>query len=91
MRRHLVVALTIVALVSVLYAQPLALAGIALYQRTMAPLASAVGLECRFTPSCSHYAEVVIERDGLVIGGLRTIRRIARCGPWTPAGTVDAP
>lgn len=71
--------------------QPLALTGIRAYQRSLAPLVGRLGLRCRFTPTCSHYAEVAIARDGLVIGGLRSIRRIARCGPWTPAGTIDPP
>lgn len=71
--------------------QPLALAGIRAYQRSLAPLVGRLGVRCRFTPSCSHYAEVAIARDGLVSGGLKSIRRIARCGPWTPAGTIDPP
>jgi putative membrane protein insertion efficiency factor len=71
--------------------QPLALTGIRAYQRSLAPLVGRLGLRCRFTPSCSHYAEVVIARDGLMSGGLKSIRRIARCGPWTPAGSVDPP
>jgi putative membrane protein insertion efficiency factor len=61
------------------------------YQRTLSPLASAVGIRCRFTPTCSRYAEVVIARDGLVRGGWKAITRIARCGPWTPYGTRDEP
>lgn len=71
--------------------QPLALTGIRVYQRSLAPLVGRLGLQCRFTPTCSHYAEVVIARDGLVRGGLKSIGRIARCGPWTPAGTIDPP
>ena len=46
---------------------------------------------CRFTPSCSRYAEVVIARDGVVHGGWLALKRLARCGPWTPAGAVDEP
>jgi hypothetical protein len=68
-----------------------ALAGIGFYQRTLSPAVGAVGVRCRFTPSCSRYAEAVIRRDGLVKGGWLAIRRIARCGPWTPAGSVDLP
>jgi putative membrane protein insertion efficiency factor len=74
-----------------LNAQPLALAGIHAYQRTLSPLAVRVGLRCRFTPTCSRYAEVVIARDGIVRGGWKAMMRVARCGPWTQMGTVDDP
>jgi len=73
------------------YAQPIAIAGIHGYQRTLAPLAAKVGVRCRFAPSCSRYAETVIARDGIVRGGVKAIARIARCGPWTPQGTHDEP
>jgi len=82
--------LSIVAALA-LYAQPIALGGIHGYQRAIAPLASRAGIRCRFTPSCSRYAEVVIARDGVVHGGWLALKRLARCGPWTPAGTLDEP
>ena len=72
-------------------AQALALGSIHLYQRTLAPAAARVGLRCRFTPTCSRYAEAVIARDGVVRGGLKAVARVARCGPWTAAGTIDEP
>lgn len=72
-------------------AQPIALGGIHFYQRTLSPLAARAGVRCRFTPTCSRYAEVVITRDGIVRGGWRALTRVARCGPWTSPGTVDAP
>src|ERR1700691_437860 len=75
----------------VLNAQPLALAGIHAYQRTLSPLAVRAGLRCRFTPTCRRYAEVVIARDGIVRGGWKAMKRVARCGPWTRMGTVDDP
>jgi putative membrane protein insertion efficiency factor len=80
-----------IACVVVLNAQRVALAGIHGYQRALAPIADRTGIRCRFTPSCSHYAELVIRRDGAVRGGWRALKRIARCGPWTPFGTVDEP
>jgi hypothetical protein len=67
------------------------LGGIHLYQRTLSPLAARAGLRCRFTPTCSRYAEIVIARDGIVRGGLEALTRIVRCGPWTAPGTRDDP
>jgi hypothetical protein len=69
----------------------LAVAGIHLYQRTLSPVAAKSGAVCRFTPTCSHYAESVIARDGVLRGGWLAVKRLARCGPWTPAGTKDLP
>jgi putative membrane protein insertion efficiency factor len=69
----------------------LAVAGIHLYQRALSPVAARAGVACRFTPTCSHYAEAVIARDGIILGGWRAARRVARCGPWTPKGTRDLP
>jgi uncharacterized protein len=69
----------------------LAIASIHLYQRTGAPIVSRLGLGCRFTPTCSRYAEAVVARDGVIRGGWKTAKRIARCNPWTAVGTVDEP
>ena len=72
-------------------ARPLVLLGIHVYQRTLAPIAARGGARCRFIPSCSRYAEVVVARDGVIVGGWETVKRVARCGPWTRPGTVDPP
>ena len=73
------------------YAQPIAIAAIHGYQRAGAPIAARIGLRCRFTPTCSRYAEAVIARDGVARGGWKSLKRIARCNPWTAAGTRDEP
>jgi len=65
--------------------------GIHLYQAALSPLLSRSGVRCRFSPSCSHYAEASIEKHGAAAGLGRSIWRVLRCGPWTPAGTVDPP
>ena len=75
----------------VLEGKALAIGAIRGYQRTLAPIADRAGIRCRFTPTCSRYAEAVIGRDGLIVGGWKAIARVARCGPWTPMGTVDNP
>ena len=67
------------------------LAAIGVYQTAISPQLATAGVRCRFEPTCSHYAVAVIRRDGALGGTWRTTLRIARCGPWTPAGTVDQP
>jgi putative membrane protein insertion efficiency factor len=46
---------------------------------------------CRFHPTCSAYGRAAIARYGFAKGSAKTAWRIARCGPWTKAGTVDLP
>jgi putative membrane protein insertion efficiency factor len=46
---------------------------------------------CRFTPTCSAYGRAAISKYGFGLGSLKTAWRIARCGPWTKAGTKDLP
>jgi hypothetical protein len=62
---------------------------IGIYQATLSPVLGGVGVRCRFVPTCSHYAADAIRKDGALVGAARAIARVARCGPWTPAGTLD--
>lgn len=66
-----------------------AVAGIHLYQATLSRWYARIGVQCRFTPSCSHYGETCIRRFGAVRGGWMALTRVLRCGPWTPRGTAD--
>jgi putative membrane protein insertion efficiency factor len=70
---------------------PIAVGAIHAYQRLLAPAAARIGWRCRFMPTCSHYAEAVITRDGVVRGGWKALHRVSRCGPWTKVGTIDLP
>jgi putative membrane protein insertion efficiency factor len=67
------------------------LGAVHLYQATLSPHMSALGVRCRFRPTCSHYAEGAIAKYGALGGSLRAVWRVARCGPWTPLGTYDPP
>jgi putative membrane protein insertion efficiency factor len=69
----------------------LLLGAIDLYQATLSPVLGSAGVRCRFQPTCSHYGEMAIRKHGTYVGTLKTAWRLARCGPWTPAGTVDVP
>lgn len=45
-----------------------------------------VGNQCRFYPTCSHYAEEAIGLYGLTKGSYLTVRRLLKCHPWHPGG-----
>ena len=56
---------------------------IRIYQWTLSPL---FGKQCRFTPSCSHYAIGALRKYGLLRGGVKSLWRICRCNPLQPGG-----
>ncbi len=72
------------------FAATAALAAIDQYRAHVSPHLHGV-VYCRFTPTCSAYGRESIRKYGLLRGGWRALRRIARCNPWTPMGTVDPP
>jgi putative membrane protein insertion efficiency factor len=75
--------------VSAQWSTATAVGGIHLYQATVSPVYGKLGVRCRFTLTCSHYGEEAVKRYGVTRGGYLTAKRILRCGPWTPEGTVD--
>ena len=58
------------------------------YQLTLSPF---FGQHCRFTPSCSNYTSVAIERYGAWRGSWLGIKRIARCQPFCEGGHDPVP
>ena len=68
-----------------------ALGAIHVYQATLSPLYARTGVVCRFKPTCSHYGEAVVREFGALRGGWLAVKRVFRCGPWTPMGTEDPP
>ena len=63
-------------------------AGIRLYQWTLSPF---LGRQCRFYPTCSHYAHEAIEEFGAVRGSVLAARRLGRCHPFHPGGVDLVP
>lgn len=53
------------------------------YQYIISPI---IGPCCRFYPSCSQYALLAIQQDGILKGLWSTMRRLLRCHPWADGG-----
>jgi putative membrane protein insertion efficiency factor len=58
------------------------------YQLT---LSGWLGGQCRFYPTCSHYAADAIKIHGALKGSSMAVWRIARCGPFTDGGVDHVP
>ncbi|GAA0178227.1 membrane protein insertion efficiency factor YidD [Clostridium sediminicola] len=56
---------------------------IKIYRKYISPLKAP---SCRFYPTCSQYAIQAIEKYGLLRGGFMSIKRIARCNPYSRGG-----
>ena len=61
----------------------LAIKAIKFYQTALSPL---FGNNCRFYPTCSHYAEEAFSRFGFVKGFYLTVRRLVKCHPLHTGG-----
>lgn len=66
----------------------LLLLGVEAYRMGLSPL---LGGFCRYSPSCSLYAEEAIRRHGARRGGLLALKRLARCHPFHPGGYDPVP
>ena len=58
------------------------------YQRALSPF---FGQQCRFTPTCSHYAIEALQAYGVIKGLWLTVKRLARCHPWHVGGHDPVP
>ena len=44
---------------------------------------------CRFSPSCSQYMVLAIQRDGVLPGVSKGIQRLLRCHPYSKHQGID--
>lgn len=54
-------------------------------------IAPVLGANCRYEPSCSHYACQALNTHGPLRGGWLTARRLVSCNPWGGAGYDPVP
>ncbi len=64
------------------------LAIIYIYRYTLSPF---IGNQCRFYPTCSHYAEEALKEHGALKGIWLAVKRIGRCHPWHEGGFDPVP
>jgi len=68
---------------------------IKIYQKTISPDHSDLGKNqqlngCKFYPSCSEYAILVLQKQGFLFSLPKIMGRLFRCHPWSKGG-IDFP
>jgi uncharacterized protein len=58
------------------------------YQLLLSPM---LGQNCRFYPSCSHYAIEALQTHGAARGSYLALRRVCRCHPFNVGGPDPVP
>nr|WP_081483371.1 membrane protein insertion efficiency factor YidD [Gillisia marina] len=58
------------------------------YQKAISPLTPAT---CRYTPTCSQYTLIALQKYGIFKGGWMSLKRIASCNPWGGSGHNPVP
>jgi putative membrane protein insertion efficiency factor len=58
------------------------------YQKLISPM---IGPNCRYQPTCSHYAVDAISEWGVLKGSWLAMKRISRCHPWGGSGFDPVP
>jgi putative membrane protein insertion efficiency factor len=61
---------------------------IRLYRLTLSGM---LGGQCKYYPSCSHYAEQAVRERGAVVGGGLAVWRLLRCNPFALGGVDHVP
>jgi uncharacterized protein len=58
------------------------------YQLLLSPM---MGTHCRFYPCCSNYALEALDTHGFCKGAWLSVKRIARCHPYSSGGHDPVP
>jgi len=64
------------------------LALLAIYRTFISPV---LPQACRYSPSCSEYAQDAVRIHGPLLGPWLALKRLLRCHPWAPGGPDPVP
>lgn len=59
---------------------------IKLYKKSLSPIFSFLGINCKYYPTCSEYTIQAIEKYGFLRGTFIGLKRILRCNPFSKGG-----
>lgn len=64
---------------------------IKLYQKTLSPDHGLLSYKhpygyCKHSPSCSEYAYQAVDAYGVIKGGVKAIKRVIKCNPFSQGG-----
>lgn len=57
-----------------------------IYKKLISPIFKALGVECKFYPTCSEYMRQAIEKYGAIKGVYLGTKRFLRCNPFSKGG-----
>lgn len=57
-----------------------------LYKKIVSPFFYAIGVRCKYYPTCSEYMKQAIEKYGVIKGIYLGIKRLLRCNPFSHGG-----
>lgn len=61
--------------------------GLKIYKNTLSFLLMTLfGKGCIYTPTCSEYAKLAVDKYGIIKGSMLSIKRLSRCHPWAEGG-----
>ncbi len=62
-----------------------------LYQHSLSLLFRALGVKCRFYPTCSEYSRQAFQKHGFFKGFTLSVKRVSKCHPWGGSGIDEVP
>ena len=57
-----------------------------IYKKFISPIFKAIGIECKYYPTCSEYMKQAIIKYGSIKGVYLGIKRFIKCNPFSKGG-----
>lgn len=57
-----------------------------IYKKLISPMFYAIGVRCKYHPTCSEYMKQAIEKYGVSKGLFLGIKRLLKCNPFSRGG-----